>query len=68
MLVVCADCSDHFELSKRNVREHERRGQAHRCPLCRGIRKGPTPAMVEKAKAFWLSRYTLEELQAWPHL
>jgi hypothetical protein len=68
VLVQCGECADYFELSRRNVREHERRGVPHKCARCRGVNPGPSPAAIEQAREWWLRRYTLAELQSWPHI
>jgi len=66
--VTCAGCGDWFELSARVEYEHRRSGVPHLCRRCRGIHSGPKASMVEAAKAWWLSRYTLDELRTWPPL
>jgi hypothetical protein len=65
--VVCADCGVDYDLSRRNVLEHERQGIPHRCTRCRHPRRTDT-AQVEAARQWWLDRFTLAELQSWPHL
>jgi hypothetical protein len=64
--VICSDCGDQFELSVRRELELRRLGKPPRCPGCRGVGGRPTPAAIEQAKRWWLARYPLEELRAWP--
>ena len=64
--VICSGCGDRFELSIRREHELRRLGRLPRCSQCRGVGGRPTPAAVERAKRWWLARYPLEELQAWP--
>ena len=67
-LVVCADCGTSFELSKRNVLEHERRGMPDRCGRCRHPDAGPSPAQVERMKSWWVTTYGLDNVRSWPPL
>ena len=66
VIVVCTDCGDSFALSARRDREFGRLGRLRRCRDCRGVAGRPTPAAIEQAKRWWLARYPLEELRAWP--
>ena len=56
------------ELAKRNEYEARRRGRLPRCRGCRLGNGAPDPALVARMRKAWLSRYSLEELQAWPSL
>jgi hypothetical protein len=64
--VECAVCAGDFELSARNAREHRRLGTPDVCPTCRHPPKPPDPKRLEAMRAWWLSRFSLEELQSWP--
>jgi hypothetical protein len=66
--VICSGCGDRFELSARRDRELGRLGRLPRCSECRGVGGRPSPAAIEQAKKWWLRRYPIEELQAWPPL
>ena len=67
-IVSCADCGDPFELSRRTVLEHRRRGLPDLCHPCKHPDTGPGLAAVEAAKGWWLARYPLAELRSWPQL
>ncbi len=66
MLVVCATCGASFELSRRNVRAHDRNGKQHVCSACRNPPKPPDEAQMARLRRWWLDRYSLEELRSWP--
>jgi hypothetical protein len=63
--VVCATCGSSFDISSRSERDHRRQGVAFVCRRCRGG-AGPSEVEVEKAKRWWLERYSIAELRAWP--
>jgi hypothetical protein len=67
-VVECVECSDSFELTTRTVAEHRRRGLPDLCHSCRYPDSGPGLAAIEAARRWWLSRYSLEEIQSWPPL
>jgi hypothetical protein len=58
---VCGSCGTRFDLSPRNVRAWRQRGQEPVCGDCRHAPK-EDPVLVERYKAWWLERYSLEEL------
>jgi hypothetical protein len=66
--VTCSRCGGQYQLSARNARQHRRLGLPDLCEPCRHPVKAPDPKRVEAMKAWWLSRFTLEELRAWPPL
>ena len=65
--VICSQCGDGFELSRRNELEHLRHGVLIRCYECKHPRT-PSPAVLAAMKTWWLSRFSLDELKGWPPL
>jgi hypothetical protein len=63
--VTCQECGAPFMLSVRNEQRHRREGRPHRCRECRFVTR-VTPAAIEAAKAWWLERYSVDELRSWP--
>ena len=55
-------------MTRRTVLEHRRRGLPSLCHWCRRPDTGAGQAAIEAAKAWWLKRYPLAELQSWPPL
>ena len=64
--VGCAVCHRTFELSVRNELRHRRRGVPHLCQWCRLPGTRPSRKADEKLKAWWLERFSLDELRSWP--
>jgi hypothetical protein len=66
VVVTCHECDLDFDLSARNAREHRRKGMPDVCGSCRHLAKPPDARMLAVARRWWLDRFTLDELRAWP--
>jgi hypothetical protein len=81
--VTCASCGSAFEITQQMVLHHERTGVPNRCSDCRVGRgrasssrrarppspqREPSSREVARMHAWWLSRFTVEELRSWPPL
>jgi hypothetical protein len=60
--VRCGSCGSDFDLSARNVRAWQSRGQEPVCGLCRRKPKPVDGAQLERMKLWWLEPYSLDEL------
>jgi hypothetical protein len=61
--VLCAICRLSFDISSRSEQDHRHGGVALVCRRCRG-NAGPSEVEIEKAKRWWLSKFTVDELRA----
>jgi hypothetical protein len=67
--VVCSSCGDRFTLAATNVRKTRKAGRPFVCGTCRHPAKPAEDARrLAAMRQWWLSRFSLEELRAWPPL
>jgi len=58
--VRCGLCGERFALSPRREYEYRRQGRE---PICVQCRRPPRPAPDDRDRAYWLERFSLEEIQ-----
>lgn len=72
-MVVCSGCGDTYPLSARRARAARAAGARPLCPGCRRPPLEATAAQMAAYRAWWLERFTPDELRAlatgiWPLL